>query len=183
MLVRAYARILDLTGVLVGLVFGVIAVLICIDIFARNGPLFLDLVGLGAGMRPASLPWVTELTEYLMYGAAFIGAPWALRLGAHVRVDIFVSGLSEPVTRALNRLIDCVGFTASLVLLIYGAIAVLEAWDGAMYARKTWDFPEWLLLMPIPICGLMLAIEFVLRFFRVGEFAEHVVDPISKTAI
>lgn len=183
MLLRGFARLLDATGALVGLVLGAIAVLICLDIFMRNGPDLLNWAGLTRGLRPATLPWVTELTEYLMYAAAFVGAPWALRKGAHVRVDVFISGLSPPAARRLDRVIDAIGFAISLVLLVYGALAVIDAWRSDLVARKTWNFDEWLLLLPIPFAGLLLAIEFVLRFFRVGEFAEHYVDPTKKTAI
>jgi TRAP-type C4-dicarboxylate transport system permease small subunit len=183
MLLRAFTRLLDATGVVVGLVLGAIAVLICLDIALRSGPDLLNWLGLARGMRPAALPFVTELCEYLMYAAAFIGAPWALRKGAHVRVDVFIAGLSPAAARALDRVIDAVGFAISVVLLVYGALAVVDAWQTNLVARKTWNYDEWLLLLPVPFAGLLLAIEFVLRFLRVGEAAAHAVDPTKKTAI
>lgn len=183
MLLRAFARLLDLLGVLVGLVLGAIAVLICLDIFARSGPDLLNWLGITKGMRPSALAWVTELTEYLMYGAAFIGAPWALRKGAHVRVDVFISGLPQTGARILDHIIDAVGFAISILLLVYGCLAVLDAWETDLVARKTWNFEEWILLLPIPISGLLLAIEFVLRFFRLTGADRDTVDPIKKTAI
>lgn len=183
MMLRAYARLLDAMGVLVGLILGAIALLICADIALRSGPGLLNWLGLAANLAPRALPWATELIEYLMYAGAFLGAPWALRRGAHVRVDVFIAGLSPPAMRRLERGIDVVGFGIALVLLYYGALAVHDAWSSDLVARKTWNFDEWVLLLPVPIAGLLLAIEFVLRFFRVGEAAAHYVDPTKKTAI
>jgi TRAP-type C4-dicarboxylate transport system permease small subunit len=179
LLLRSYDRLLGWIGITVGLVFGFIVVLITINVLARSVPLFLNWIGIGGGLRPASLPWALELTEYLIYACAFIGAPWALRLGAHVRVDVFVSGLTPRVQRILDRVTDLIGLGTSLLLLGYGAAAVAEAWNTSMYARKTWDFPEWLLLLAIPVSGLLLSIEFVLRLLRVGVSADHTSNPTS----
>ena len=183
MLLRAFGRMLDALGILVGLVFGAIALLICLDIAFRNVPDLLNWIGITKGMKPSALPWVTELTEYLMYGAAFIGAPWALRKGAHVRVDVLISGLKPTQARLLDYFIDLVGFAISLVLLVYGFLAVLDAWNTNMVERKTWNFDDWLLLPPIPISGLLLAIEFALRFFRLTGVERDSVDVTQKTSI
>ncbi len=165
---RAYERLLDATGTLVGLVIGCIVALMCLDVFARNGPTVLQWAGV-ANVHPGALPWVTELTEYLLYGCTFVAAPWVLHKGAHVRVDAFLTNLSPETTRSLGRLCDLIGLAVSLVLAVYGVLAVVEAWNGAFYARKTWNFPEWLLLAPIPLSGLMLAAEFVLRFLGLSD--------------
>jgi TRAP-type C4-dicarboxylate transport system permease small subunit len=183
MFLRAFAWLLDAMGVVVGLILGAIALLLCADIALRSGPDLLNWLGITAGLGPRALPWATELIEYLMYAAAFLGAPWALRKGAHVRVDVFIAGLSPPAMRALDRVIDVVGFGIALVLLYFGALAVYDAWSSDLVARKTWNFDEWILLLPVPLSGLLLAVEFALRFFRLGEAAAHYVDPTKKTAI
>jgi TRAP-type C4-dicarboxylate transport system permease small subunit len=183
MLLRAFAWLLDALGIVVGLILGAIALLLCADIALRSGPSLLNWAGITRAMSPMALPWATELTEYLMYAAAFLGAPWALRKGAHVRVDVFIAGLSPPATRVLERVIDVVGFGIALVLLYFGWLAVDDAWSTDLVARKTWNFEEWILLLPVPFSGLLLAVEFALRFFRVGEAAAHYVDPTKKTAI
>jgi TRAP-type C4-dicarboxylate transport system permease small subunit len=183
MLLRAFGRLLDGLGILVGLVFGAIALLICLDIGFRNVPELLGSLGIATGMKPSALPWVIELTEYLMYGAAFIGAPWALRKGAHVRVDVFISGLKPRTARILDHVIDLIGLAISLVLLVYGILAVLDAWNSNLVERKTWNFDDWILLLPIPISGLLLAIEFVLRFFRLTGAERESTDVTQKTTI
>ena len=51
---------------LFGLALGLIILLLCSDIVLRN-----------AGIT--SLPWVIELTEYVLYGGTFLAAPCVLR--------------------------------------------------------------------------------------------------------
>jgi TRAP-type C4-dicarboxylate transport system permease small subunit len=150
-MLRFYDRLLQASGVLVAIVLFVIAMLMCLDIGVRA-------FNLGA------LPWVIEVAEYLMYACTFIGAPWALRQGAHVRVDIFVSGLPPRGARFVDRVVDIIGLTISLILLVYGVLAVIDAWRGDMRAFKTWTYPEWVLLLAVPISCALLCVEFVLRF-------------------
>ena len=67
---------------LVAVSIGLIAVLI---------PLNLFLVTLKWG----SFPWLFEAVEYALYVGVFIGAPWVLRQGAHIRVDVVTAALPE----------------------------------------------------------------------------------------
>ena len=161
---RPYEHFLELTGSAAGVAIAVIAVLMCADVFARNGPVLVEMAGLPL-IQPRALPWVTELAEYVLYAGTFIAAPWVLHRGAHVRVDALTSRLSTDGARVLELVCNLIGIAVAIVLLVYGVLAVREAWVSEMYARKTWNFPEWVLLLPIPYSGLMLAIEFLRRVF------------------
>lgn len=164
-----HARLLDLSGSLAGLAYGAIAALMTADIALR---------GLGLG----TLGWLTELTEYLLYAATFIAAAWTLRQGAHVRVDILLAQLGPRRARALEQAMDVIGLAVALVLLGFGAAAVLEAWRAGAVQYRNWATPEWLLLLPLPLCGLMLAVEFVLRLRHVPE-ATRDVDPANRASL
>ncbi|HWA38219.1 MAG TPA: TRAP transporter small permease subunit [Burkholderiales bacterium] len=164
-----HARVLELSGTLAGLAYGAIAALMCVDIAVRS---------LGVG----TLAWLTELTEYLLYAATFLAAAWALRHAAHVRVDILLVKLGPRRARALEGATDAVGLAISVVFLGFGAAAVLEAWRSGATQYKTWAAPEWLLLLPLPIAGLMLGVEFVLRLRRAPEAVQDV-DPAKRASL
>ena len=164
-----HARLLDFSGSLAGLAYGAIAALMTADIALR---------GLGLG----TLGWLTELTEYLLYAATFLAAAWALRQGAHVRVDILLVQLGPRRARLLEQAMDVIGLAVALVLLGFGAAAVLEAWRAGAVQYRNWATPEWLLLLPLPLCGLMLAVEFVLRLRRVPE-ATRDVAPANRASL
>lgn len=123
----------------------------------------LRYVGMG------SLPWLTELFEYALYAGTFLAAPWALRQGAHIRIDILLISLNGRVAVAVEMVADALGLVLSFILAFYGVRAVVEAHENNMVQYKTWSTPESLLLSAVAICGLLLAIEFFLRVLRVSE--------------
>ena len=72
-----FEKLLSFFCTLFGLVLGLIIVLICLDVALRD-------LGLG------SLPWLIELSEYLMYAGTFLAAPWVLRQGAAKKVPAYI---------------------------------------------------------------------------------------------
>lgn len=154
MFLAFFERLLSFFSALFALAIGSIIVLICLDVALRD-------LGLG------SLPWLIELSEYLMYAGTFLAAPWVLRQGSHVRVDMLFVALPKRLAIRLEQFVDFCGFGISLVLFYYGSAVVTDAWRSNMIAYKTWYVPEWLLFLAIPIGALLLAIEFVLRFMRI----------------
>ena len=163
-----HGRVLELSGTLAGLAYGAIAVLMTVDIAVRS-------LGLG------TLGWLTELTEYLLYASTFLAAAWALRQGAHVRVDILLVYLGLR-GRILDRVMDAVGLAVALVLLGFGAAAVIAAWRAGATQFRTWATPEWLLLLPLPIAGLLLGIEFALRLRGAPESVQQI-DPAHRASL
>jgi TRAP-type C4-dicarboxylate transport system permease small subunit len=69
----AYLKLLNLCGLLAGMAYGSMALLVTIEVVIRN---------LGIG----SLLWLTEVIEYTLFVATFIAAPWVLNQAGHVRV-------------------------------------------------------------------------------------------------
>jgi TRAP-type transport system small permease protein len=169
-LLRAFERILSAFNLIFGLALGALIALMCVDILIRN-------------LRVGSMPWLLELTEYVMYGGAFLAAPWVLRQGNHVRVDALLMAVPKRVAVALEIVVDLVGFGVSLVLLGYGAYAVWDAFSGKMMQYKTWTVSEGVLLLPIPIAALLLCIEFVLRICRVRGVVSEDYDPTKRASI
>jgi TRAP-type C4-dicarboxylate transport system permease small subunit len=165
-----FERLLDLFCSLFGVVLGLIVALICLDVALRN-------LALG------SLPWLIELSEYLMYAGTFLAAPWVLRQGNHVRVDMLLVALPKRLAIRLEQLVDLIGLAISLVLLYYGSAVVTDAWRSNMVAYKTWYVPEWLLYLAIPTGALLLAIEFVLRFLRVKGVVKETYSVTDRASL
>lgn len=136
-----------------GLIIGAIVVLITIDVIGRN---------LGIG----NLPWLTEVVEYALYVLTFLAAPWLLRLGSHVRMNLLASILPRPLSFVVDLLANTVGFIVCLVLIWYGYLAVEQAMARGSLVIKMLVFPEWWLLAVMPISILLLALEYCLRLSR-----------------
>ena len=110
-----------------------------------------------------NLPWVLEVSEYILFGATFLAAPWVLRHGGHVRVDVVERALGPRARRALRLLAHSAGLAVCLFLVIYGARTALDAYRLNTLIFKHFVVPEWWLLPLIPIPSLLLTTEFLLR--------------------
>jgi TRAP-type transport system small permease protein len=146
----AYERLLTGCGFVVGLTIVIIAVLISLDVLLRN----LELYSSGA---------LLELTEYALFITTFIGAPWVLWLGSHVRVDILLTVVPAPVARAMEIAADTAGLLFSCVLGWHGFSVALVSFERGDLIVKELVVPEWTLMAFIPASCLLLAIEFLRR--------------------
>lgn len=146
--------------------FGIFTLMVCVDIVCRRFGI-------------TSMPWLVEMIEYVMYGGTFLAAPWVLRQGEHVRVDLVLSSVPKRVAIRLEQIVDALGFVASVVMSYYGVALLVDAYRSNLIQYKNLAVPEWILLLPLPIGCAMLAIEFMLRFFRVRGDVEKTVIPIE----
>lgn len=133
-----------------GVMVGFIAVTVSMNIFLR-------LLGL------STVEWVGEVAEYAIYVGAFAAAPWVLRLGLHVRIDILSKTLPRAGARALDLFADTVGLAVCLFIAYFSGGAAYNAFESDSAIYKSLVIPEWPLLAVIPASFLLLAIEFVLR--------------------
>ena len=111
-------------------------------------------------------PWANEVTEYALYLTTLLTAPWLLRRGQHVRIDMMLLLVPPRLAWFCEAVADVLGFAASLVLVWYGAIMTVQSARLSSLTIKNLVFPEWWLLWPLPVCFALLALEFVFRFQR-----------------
>ncbi len=159
--VPVFDRVTEFFCTVYAVLLGFIIVAVCGDILLRN-------------LGIASFPWIVEVTEYVMYGGTFLAAPWVLRIGGHVRVEILLESVSRPVARILDRIADIGGLAASAIIAFYGATSVVDAYQAGMVQFKSLVVSEWILLLPIPIGAVLLCVEFLLRL---GGYRHAAVSP------
>jgi TRAP-type transport system small permease protein len=150
---RFYRALMHGCGVFSALLFGIVVVLVTVDVAMRN-------LGLG------TLPWIVEVSEYSLPVATFLSAPWLLHNNQHVRIEILLTYVSPGVARWLDQLADLVGLIGSLSLIWYGLRIIVDSQAIGSLIIKTLVFPEWWLFVPLPVGGALLAIEFVRRMIR-----------------
>jgi TRAP-type C4-dicarboxylate transport system permease small subunit len=147
---RAYLGVLHAGAVAAALLLGALALLVTVDVVARN---------LGWG----TLPWILEVSEYCLPLATFLVAPWLLARGEHVRVDVLVTLLPRRIARAIERAADAAGFALSTVFVVYGIRAITSSAQQGSLVMKSIVFPEWWLFAPVPVSFAFLAVEFLRR--------------------
>jgi TRAP-type C4-dicarboxylate transport system permease small subunit len=141
----AYARALEGLAACAAVLIGLMAAAITLDVVARN-------VGLG------TLPWILEVSEYALPLATFLAAPWLLHRNQHVRLDALLH-----TARWLAPAGDLIGLAVSGVLVVYGVRTILNSAQQGAMVLKSVVFPEWWLYAPVPVCFLLLSVEFVRR--------------------
>ena len=101
-----------------------------------------------------------ELQWYLFAVVFLLGAPYALRRDAHVRVDILYSG-HPPRARAwidlAGALLFLVPFCAFAVYLSWGFVA--DSWAEREMSPDPGGLPRWVLKPAVPIAFALLALQ------------------------
>lgn len=113
--------------------------------------------------------WSNEVTEYALYLITLLTAPWLLRRGQHVRIDMVLVIVPPRAAWTMEAAADILGLTASLVLIWYGTAMTVQSASLGSLTIKNLVFPEWWLLAPLPVCFCLVALEFVLRFHRLMD--------------
>ena len=151
---RALSRLYDAAfaafGIAAALLIGAVAVGITVDVVLRN---------LGFG----TFSWMLESCEYAIFMATFLGAPWVLKLAAHVRVDVFVQSAPPHVARALGLFADLVGLATSGTILYYAIAVARGSIRDEARIIKMFIIPEWWVFAVVAFSAALLTIEFARR--------------------
>ena len=153
---RAYGRLLD-----------VLMAAACLLLLAMTLLIGADVVGRNAGL--GGIPWSGEISEDILYLLTLLTAPWLLRQGQHIRVDILLRALPARLGWLLEWLGDLLGLACSLYFVWYGWKVLAASYTSGAISIKTLVTPEWWLLVPLPVAFLLFAIEFVFRMRRLAR--------------
>lgn len=118
--------------------------------------------------RWGSLWWLYEAVEYALFAGVFACAPWVLRQGAHVRVDVVVSALPARTALRLERALDSAGAALCLLLCFYGVRATLAEHADGTLPDKDLRIENWCMMAIFALSFLLLSAEFLLRLRRAG---------------
>jgi len=149
----AFGRLFDALAIAAALILLVMVVLVTADILLRN-------------MTRTGFPWANEVSEYALYIMTLLTAPWLLRRGQHVRIDLLLSIVPPRVAWLMEAAGDVIGFLVCMVMVRYGYHMTVDAARIGSLTIKNLVFAEWWLLAPLPLFFALLALEFVFRLHR-----------------
>jgi len=133
---------------------------ICVDVLLRNVRLVPGMLG---------LPWANEVTEYALYLITMLTAPWLLRQGLHIRVDVLLRAIPARVAWGCEWAADLLALACCVAIAWYGFKAVLSSHAIGGMVVKVISVPEWWLLAPLPATFALLAIEVLFRMHRLYQ--------------
>src|SRR5260221_11824680 len=124
----AYGRALEALALAAcAAVFGM-TLMICVDVLLRN-------VRLGPG--GVGLAWSNEISEAMLYLVTLLTAPWLMRKGQHIRVDIVLRAVPRPLGWAFEWVVDALAMICCAVIAYYGAPAALGSFmPGALSVKR-----------------------------------------------
>lgn len=159
---RLYGRFISGLALLGCLTLLAMMLVIVADVLMRN---------LAPDGWPKGLAWSNEVSELMLYFITMCIAPWLLRQGQHIRVDILLQALPKRLAWTLEWVGDLLGLACCVMLCRYGIQATLASYQSGSLNIKTLVTPEWWSLAPLPIAFALLGIEMVFRMHRlwVGE--------------
>ena len=154
-----FNRAMLMLAVLVAASIGLFTVLIPLNLFLLK-------------FKLGNIWWLYEAVEYALYFGVFVGAPWVLQQGAHVRVDVLTAALPKPIAARLEQVLDVVGALLCALLCFYGVrVTILEFEDGTL-PDKDLRIETGYMMAIFAISFFLLAIEFLLRLRRAREIVE-----------
>jgi len=152
-----FGRLLEvLAAIGCALVF-LMMLVICVDVLLRNVALVPSMRGLG---------WANDLTEASLYLTTMLAAPWLLRRGQHIRVDIVLRAIPKRAAWYCEWIADVLALACCLVMVAYGTRMAWASFKSGAMTIKTMITPEWWLLAPLPVTFLLLGVEVLFRMRR-----------------
>jgi TRAP-type C4-dicarboxylate transport system permease small subunit len=141
-------RLIDALALVAAALLCALVALIVVDIGARYPRWF-------------SLTWALEASEYMLYAITFLGAPWVLREGGHIAIELVVERLPPTVRAPLQRAADALGAAVCLVLFVFACRVLWRSWASGTMVHKSFVFPEWLVYAGMPPVFLILFVVFL----------------------
>jgi TRAP-type C4-dicarboxylate transport system permease small subunit len=131
--------------------------IICLDVLLRNVRLIPGVHGVF---------WANEVTEYALYLLTMLTAPWLLRRGQHIRVDIVLRVIPPRLAWSCEWISDGLAFACCAVIAVYGWKATAASMAIGSMVVKSLALPEWWLLAPLQVAFALLAVEMLFRMHR-----------------
>jgi TRAP-type transport system small permease protein len=153
----AYGRVLDALALIAcALILGM-TLMICADVFLRNTRVLPGFVG---------LEWANEISEAMLFLVTLLTAPWLLRRGQHIRVDIILRAVPPRVGWTFEWIVDVLALACCATIGWYSGRAALASFKAGSLSIKTLITPEWWLLAVLPVAFALLTLEMLFRMRR-----------------
>lgn len=147
---NSFALLVDMSGISVSIAAFLISLFVTYDVVART---FFRL----------NNSWVTEVTIYLMGYITFIGAAYALKVGAHVSVDVLTQLLSTKASKRLFLTSDFIILIIVITLIFLSYQLVFDAWDSNEKSETLLSIRLWIPYLSFFIGMVLLLIATILQ--------------------
>lgn len=117
-----------------------------------------------------TVPWVVEVSSYLMLYITFLGTAWLQRQNGHVEVDLVLSNMKPRTAAGFRAVTSIAGALVSLVLAWQGSVVTIDYFQREVTVMGILNAPQWMLLAVIPLGGFLLFVSFIVRVWTLTSF-------------
>jgi TRAP-type transport system small permease protein len=135
------------------LLFAMMSV-ICADVLLRN----VTVPGMPRGFALAS-----DLSESAIYLMTLLSAPYLLRSGRHIRIDLLLHMLPLRIGWLMELVAAGAMFFCCIAMVWYGFVVTGRSVASDAMLIKTVVYPEWWILVPLPCVFALLSLEAIFR--------------------
>jgi TRAP-type C4-dicarboxylate transport system permease small subunit len=154
---KTFDRIIDFMAFLAGVLLVGAVLIVCFEIWMRY-----------FARKPQV--WTVEICEYILFAIAFLGAPWLLKKGGHVSIDIMVAQLGPKTRVFLGLFSKAMGAIVSAIICGFSMVTAWDSYVSGVVVIKTLSIPKYYFLMLIALGYFLLLMEFARQFL--GHFKE-----------
>lgn len=123
----------------------------------------------------------SHLFTFSEYGLLYIvmaASPWLVRMKGHVYIEMLTAALPDKLAAGFSRLVSLICIVICLLLVWYTSEATLKAYNRSDFDMRSLDMPKWLLLVSMPVCFSLMALQFTRFVFgaetlHTGEAGVH----------
>lgn len=121
---------------------------------------------------------IFTFSEYGLLYIVMAASPWLVRHKGHVYIELLTAIIPTRFAPGFSRFVTFICVIICVTLMWYTGEATLKAFNRADYDMRSLDMPKWMLLVSMPVCFALMALQF-LRFvfgsetLHTGEAGVH----------
>lgn len=105
--------------------------------------------------------WVVDASGFALLWIAFLAAPWLVRHDGHIRITFLTDRTSASAQTVLAIITSTAGAAVMVVMLWLTWNGTLDSYVRNVHTVGTWEIPQYLVWMVMPVGSLFTCIEFV----------------------
>lgn len=122
--------------------------------------------------------WTEEMARYVHIFQVWIGASYAVKLRAHIRIESFLDLFKGTARKVLESLSVIIWFLLALFLAVFGTQLVLASIENGQ-VTPAMQIPMWVAFLSVPLGGAGMAIRLVQQLISIWKGTE----PAEETEV
>jgi C4-dicarboxylate transporter DctQ subunit len=111
--------------------------------------------------------WVIEIVEYSLLYIGFLTAPWVLKHGRHVKMDLVLNQLGPRTQSTLDMIASMIGAIVCFILCWFGGRVTWDLFQTHYTTPTVLELPKYIFVAIISVGSMALFLQFLIRVFSI----------------